>query len=581
MHALSIPAFRLRGIALAACLTLVVAACGSAATPTPAPTAAPTAGESATPTAAPTTAQSPGPTAAPTPSQATLRVGWSSEPDTMNPLTTYSTEAQEVLQLVYDRLLGYGPDLKPEPQLASAYAYSADGLSITFTLRSDVSWSDGQPFTADDVKFTFEFIQTVATESEYSQWLTHLTGVEVSDPTTVVLTFDKPQAFNPALTIPILPRHIWGSMDAAAVQAFANDTPVGTGPFRFVEWRRGESLSLVRNDGFWGVPPIPAGVTFVLFANEDVMAQALKRGDVDVLTEVPPTIWDGLKGADKVTTLSLPSFSFHHIGFNVSTAAGSKGNPLLKDRTIRQALNYAVDRKQLVELALAGHGVSGSTLIPVGLADWYYEPGPDEQMNANPEKAKALLDAAGYTDRSGDGVREDANGKPLEFRLIAIESTGVDVRAAQLFRDAAAAVGIKLDLTTLDENTLGNTVYNTDAPDWDIFVWGWDSSVPDPDYMLGVPLCSQIGGNNDVFYCSQEYEALYDQQATTVDPVARKALTDRMQKMFYEDAAYIVMWYQDKLQAYRTDTWTGWLEMPGGILYNFPRVNYLQVVPAK
>jgi peptide/nickel transport system substrate-binding protein len=212
---------------------------------------------------------------------------------------------------------------------------------------------------------------------------------------------------------------------------------------------------------------------------------------------------------------------------------------------------------------------------------WHLDIPADKLLDANPEKAKQLLDAAGYTDRNGDGIRESTDGKPLEFRLIAIESTSVDVRAAQLFRDAAAAVGIKLNLATLDENTLGSTVYNTTSPDWDIFVWGWDSAVHDPDYMLGVPLCSQIGGNNDVFYCDKTYDALYAQQATTLDPVARKALVDQMQQMFYDAAPYIVMWYQDKLQGYRTDTWTGWQEMPGGIVFNFTRDNYLKVTPAQ
>jgi peptide/nickel transport system substrate-binding protein len=136
-------------------------------------------------------------------------------------------------------------------------------------------------------------------------------------------------------------------------------------------------------------------------------------------------------------------------------------------------------------------------------------------------------------------------------------------------------------LQTLDENTLGNMVYDTEAQDWDIFVWGWDSGVPDPNYMLGVPLCSQIGGNNDIFYCNQEYDELYDQQATTLDVQARKAIVDKMQTMFYENAAYIVMWYQDKLQAYNASTWQGWAEIPGGIIYNVTRENYMKVEPVK
>ncbi len=572
---------------VAAAAALVVAGCGSSATPAPATQAA---GSPAT-TAAPAESTGASPsesagagtaTAAPaaSPSDATLRVGWSSEPDTMNPLTTYSTEATEVLQLIYDKLIGYGTDLKPKPELAATWETAADGLSTTYHLQPDATWSDGQPVTSEDVAYTFTTIKDDSLGS-YAQWLADFAGAETPDPRTVVLTYSKPQAFDPALAIPILPKHIWSTMDAKAIQTFPNDTPVGSGPFRLVEWKKGETVTLDRNDAFWGAPPIPKEIIYILYGSEDVEAQALKNGDVDVLTEVPPTVWDGLAGASNVKAVELPSFSFHHIGFNVSDAAGSKGNPLLKDQVVRQALSAAVDRNQLVQIALAGKGKPGSTLIPAGLADWHLEIPADAQLNGDPEKAKSMLEAAGYIDRNGDGIRESKDGKPLEFRLIAIESTSVDVRAAQLFRDAAEAVGIKLDLTTMDENTLGSTVYNTDAPDWDVFVWGWDSGVPDPDYMLGVPLCSQIGGNNDVFYCDKKYDALYAQQATTLDPVARKAIVDQMQQMFYDAAPYIVMWYQDKLQAYRTDTWTGWQEVPGGIVFNFTRDNYLDVTPAK
>ena len=108
--------------------------------------------------------------------------------------------------------------------------------------------------------------------------------------------------------------------------------------------------------------------------------------------------------------------------------------------------------------------------------------------------------------------------------------------ARRSFRDAAQDVGIKLNLTTLDENTLGITVYNTDAPDWDIFVWGWDSGVNDPNYLFGVPLSSQIGGNNDVFYCNRHYDALYNEQATELDRDKRLDLVHQMQQIYYDDA---------------------------------------------
>jgi peptide/nickel transport system substrate-binding protein len=570
-----------RGAVAAAAATIVLAACGSSATPGPGsatPGSPATSAEVPAPTEA--TGATPAPSTGAVPSDATLRVGWSSEPDTMNPLTTYSTEATEVLQLIYDKLIGYGTDLKPKAELAASWETAADGLSTTYHLQPNATWSDGQPVTSEDVAYTFQTIKDDSLGS-YAQWLADFVGAETPDPQTVVLSYAKPQAFDPALAIPILPKHIWSTMDAKAIQTFPNDQPVGSGPFTLGEWKKGETVTLQRNDAFWGSPAIPKEIIYILYASEDVEAQALKNGDVDVLTEVPPTVWDGVVGAESVKAVQLPSFSFHHIGFNVSDATGSKGNPLLKDPEIRRALSAAVDRNQLVQIALAAKGTVGSTLIPAGLADWHLDVPADKKLDADPEKAKQILDAAGYVDTNGDGIRESKDGKPLEFRLIAIESTSVDVRAAQLFRDAAEAVGIKLDLTTMDENTLGSTVYNTEAPDWDVFVWGWDSGVPDPDYMLGVPLCSQIGGNNDVFYCDKAYDALYAQQATTLDPTARKALVDQMQQMFYDAAPYIVMWYQDKLQAYRTDTWTGWQEIPGGILFNFTRDNYMNVAPAK
>jgi peptide/nickel transport system substrate-binding protein len=275
----------------------------------------------------------------------------------------------------------------------------------------------------------------------------------------------------------------------------------------------------------------------------------------------------------------MPSFSFHHIGINVSKNPKSGGNPLLLDKTVRQALSYSLDRSQLVQLALAGHGKPGSVLLPSAFGTWQEQIPQSDQLNADPDKAKALLDAAGYRTGAG-GIRVSPAGKPLSFRLIAIQATDVDVRAAQLFVSAAAAVGIKLTLQTLDETTLGNVVYNADSPNWDLFVWGWDSSTPDPDYLLGVPLTSQIGNNNDVYYSNPAYDSLYDQQATTPDPAARLPLVQQMQRMYYDDSAYLVMWYQSKLQAYRTDTWKGWVQAPGGMVFNFTRSNYLNVTSA-
>ena len=507
----------------------------------------------------------------------TIRVGWAIEPDTMNPLTTYSTEAVEVLQLVYDNLIHTSLALEPEPGLATSWTYSADGKTITYKLRT-ATWHDGKPFSSADAKFTFELIKSKQL-SQYAQWVTDLASVDAPDPGTLELHFSRPQAFNPGIAVPILPQHIWGSMTASQIQKFANAHPVGTGPYKFGNWKHGQSIEIERYEHWWSDRPAASKVTWILFQNEDVMAQSLRTGAVDICPEIPPNIWDGLSGASKVKTVSMESFSFHHIGINVSDNPRSGGNPLLKDRSIRQALSYAVDRKQLVDVALAGHGVPGSSILPAGFGEWFLDIPASQQYNADPGKAEQILDAAGYRLAPGAKVRADRHGSKLSFRLIAIESTSVDVAAAQLFRNACAKVGIELSLTTLDANSLGSAVYNSKAPNWDIFVWGWDSGVYDPDYMLGIPLCNQIGSNNDVYYCNRHYDELYDEQSTELDHARRLDMVRQAQQFYYDDAAYIVMWYQAKLQGYRTDTWKGWTPVRGGMILNFSRDNYLKATP--
>ena len=507
----------------------------------------------------------------------TLRVGWTTPPDVMNPFTFTTTASNEILWLIYDTLMEYNLELNPEPSLASKQSRSADGKSFTYELRSGVTWHDGKPFSANDVKYTFE----VMAKNNLGQaaWsLADFKTVMVVNPQKVIVQYKVPQAFDPALAIPIVPAHIWSTMKPSKILSFPNSKPVGTGPYKFKKWVTGQYLQVDRNTKWWGSAPAAQSIIWNQYENSDVMVQSLASGQLDILTEVPPVLWNGLKGKPNVNPVEMESFSFHHIGFNVSKNPKSKGNPLLLDRTVRQALGYALDRSQLVQLALAGHGVPGSVQLPPSFGKWQEKIPSAQQINNNPAKAKRILDAAGYKVGS-NGIRADKHGKPLSFRLIAIATTDEDVLAGQIFVKAAQAVGIKLTLETLDNTTLGNVVYNTNAPNWDIFIWGWDSGTPDPDYLLSVPLTSQIGNNNDVFYANPTYDSLYAKQATTVNPVQRTALVHEIQKLFYDDAAYLVMWYQSKLQAYRTDTWKGWVPTRGGMIYNFTRDNYLKITP--
>lgn len=514
-----------------------------------------------------------------TASSTVLRVGSTTDIDSLNPFTAFSTQAYDVLQLIYDKLMDYDAKLDVSPSLATGVDTTDGGRTWTYTLREGVTWTDGTAFSADDVVFTFLMVRDNA-YGTYGAYLTELTDVVKVDDTTVRLTYSTPQTLPPGVVMPIVPKHLWEKLAAADLPGFANDAPVGTGPFVFDSWNKGSVVTVVRNDDWWGSAPAAEKVTWTKFGSDDIVAQALRTGDIDIVAEIPPTIFSGMVGAQDVKTDELESFSFHMIGFNCSAAPGSKGNRLLLDERVRQALSCAVSRAQLVELALAGYGQPGTDLLPPAFGDFHYVPAPDAVLDNNPDKARALLDQGGYTVRGADGLRESADGAPLRFRILAIADTAVDVKAAQLFVTAAKAIGVDLQLTTTDADSMGATVFNTESPDWDIMVWGWDSALYDPSYLLGIAITNQIGGNNDTFWSNPRYDELYALQSTTVDRPQRVKLVQEMQAIHYASCPYIVMWYQKKLTGTRTSTWTGWQPISGGMILNFPRVNYLDVTQA-
>ncbi|MDR1514472.1 MAG: ABC transporter substrate-binding protein [Synergistaceae bacterium] len=507
-----------------------------------------------------------------------LRVGWTAEADILNPLTSWSTEAMQITYLVYEPLIGYNTDLEIVGKLARSFETSEDGLTITYKLRPNAKWHDGEPVTADDVIYTHDIIRETG-YTNVAQFAEFWESVTAADDHTVVVKLTQPLAFNYACLMPIMPKHIWDGKDGDEIALFANEEPIGSGPYRFVKWEKGSTISLVRNTDYDGTQPGPDGVLFVLYGNEDVAVQALKAGELDVIMEVPPTVWEGIKDVANVKAISLDSYSLHEIGINVAAESYSKGHPFLRDIAVRRAMRHALDTKQMVEIVLGGHGDEGDSLIPFGLKEWHYEFKPGERMGFDLENANRILDEAGYK-MASDGVREK-DGKKMEFRLMAVEANATDVRGAQLYRDACAKIGIKLTLSTMDENTMGDIVYNKDAPDWDVFMWAWDSDYPDPAYMLGVMLTSQIGVGNEVYYSNPKYDDLYKQQLAELDHDKRKAIIDEMQKMFYDDNCFLVTWYQDKLQAYRTDTFTGWKEVTGGIIYGVTYDNYIDIQPVK
>jgi len=505
-----------------------------------------------------------------------MRIGVTKEIDSLSPFISYSSMGFEVFMLLYNPLVGVDENLNSTPDLATEWSLSYDQLVWTFKLRDDVKWSDGEPLTSDDVKFTYDLI-TKSGLGLYSGYLKGITSVECPDDYTVVITTEEPKANMLLNSTPILPKHIWADVKEADLETWGNDTPVGTGPFKFGEYKKGEYLKLVVNEDYYGTKSSIDELVFVLYANTDVMTQALKLGEIDAATNMAPAQLEQLKGEKNIDAISGVGYGFTQLSFNSSNDPASKGNKLLLDKNIKKAIEFSMDKKKILDMVYGGQGTEGTTLVPPD-GFYHYDPSADEMRAYDVKKANELLDSSGYKDSDGDGIREDKNGNKLSFVFSLRSENAQEDNAGQMIASMAKEVGINLNIELIDDGVLIDKIYSSD---FDMFIWGWGTDL-DPTTILAVMSTDQIGNLSDCNYSNKEYDNLLKVQQSKMDKNERQKVVWDMQKMIYEDAPYIILMYDNNLQAVKNDKWTNWKSIPqdGGYFFNLTNYNYLNVKPA-
>jgi peptide/nickel transport system substrate-binding protein len=504
-----------------------------------------------------------------------LKVGWTTEPDSLSPFITYRQATTELFLLIYDSLVSFDNNIEPVGRLAKDWEISDDKLTWTFNLQKDVKWHDGEPFTSEDVKFTYETLQKSGL-GLYADFLKGIASIETPDEHTVIIKTEKPKANMLQITTPILPKHIWKDVKIDDLSTWPNDKPVGTGAFKFDEWKKGEYVKLsVNKDYFKGSPKIDQ-VVFSLYANNDTLAQSLKTGELDAAININANQLKVLEKMENIKAITNPTHGFTELAINTWADPSSKGNPLLKNEDIRQAMEFAIDKEKIINVAYSGQGKPGTTLVPSSFKDWHYKPSKEELRAYNTEKANELLDKAGMSDTNGDGIREDKTGKPLEFRLYLRSQTTEEVKAGQMISSMLKEVGIGTKVETVDDGVLSDKIY--DKADFDLFIWGWGTDV-DPTTILRVMSTEQIGNLSDSYYSNKEYDKLLTEQTTLIDDEERQKMVWEMQKILYKEVPYIILLEENAMQAVRTDKWQGWKEVEGSYLFAFNNYNYLNVEP--
>jgi peptide/nickel transport system substrate-binding protein len=504
-----------------------------------------------------------------------LKIGWTVEPDNLNPFIGWQNQDYEIWSINYSFLFGFGTSDKPTLDLAREIptqengGISADGKVWTIRLRPDLKWSDGEPLTADDVAFTYNYIvknqmlnMALATRE--------IIGARAIDPTTVQIVCSRPKANMMRIFIPIVPKHIWSKVTPkAATTSFTNPEPiVGSGPFTTVEFKKGKFLRMERNPYYWGKRPTVDELIFATYQNPDTMTIDFKSGNLDAAWGIPVAQFRTLESEPGTEALAYLYYNWEYLNFNCFDSPGSLGAPVLKDWRFRNAINYAIDREKLCAIAFQGYAAPGTTIIPPKTwkdPDYHWQPASDEEMGFDVAEASRLLDQAGYPLK--DGRRVDKRGKPIVLRLYATSDNVPSQTEGKLIVGWLAQLGLDIRFSVLDAGALSARVWNFEGadyrPDFDMYIDSWLGYV-DPGETLTAEATWQIGGTNEPCWSNAEYDKLAEEQAALLDPEKRKETIWRMQQIMYEQTPWVVVAYPDYFEAYDTADWAGWTRVNDG-----------------
>jgi peptide/nickel transport system substrate-binding protein len=451
-------------------------------------------------------------------------------PATFNPLIN------DVRVWLYDGLVRFDADMNPIPDLAESWTISDDGLVYTIKLRQDVTFHDGTPMTADDVLFTAQLTLDEKVGSAYrSKFVINGTPVAWAkvDDYTVTATLPQPSASFLAklsradeIFFCILPKHLLEGVEDITTAPF-NQNPVGTGPFKFVEYKADESLTMTAHDAYHGGKPGVAQVVRVATPNEQSALAALKAGEIDISTLNES---GNVKAADEDSSLTVYRYNSNWVfagRFNFA-------NPILQDPLVRQAICHAIDRENLIHAAISPTAVVGNSPISYG---WAASPNVTV-YEFDLEKAASLLDQAGWT---GSGVREK-DGTKLSFALTIDPGYGAPDLAAGI-QALLSQVGVEIEINQLEAATLETTVYQD--RNFDIYL-GWQGFGVDPDIASRwktVPADSTASYlDNPASYSNPEVDAALDAAATALTQEDRAANLWKAQDLITADCPAI--WLQ-------------------------------------
>lgn len=486
----------------------------------------------------------------------TLRVALYQSPNTLNPILGTSTAEAMLESLVFDPLVTVNPHGDDVPVLAAEVptvangGVSKDGKTVTYKLRKNVKWHDGAPFTSDDVKFSWQAIMNNDNKVVSRHGYDDVASVDTPDRYTVVFHLKK--AFAPFVDTVfgesdqpyrIIPKHLLAKYPNLNAVPF-NSEPVGTGPYKFAKWIRGDRLEYVANpDYFLGAPKIKNQVWKIILDSNTQIAQ-MKSHEVDWVPELNGQQYRDLRDQSDVTIAQNESPQYEGIAFNLT-------HPPLDDLTVRQALVYGIDAKKIMDSTQFGAATLATADIPS--YSWAYNSAL-KPYPYDPAKANALLDGAGWK-MGANGIRVK-NGQPLSLQFIVAQGSSSSQAISTLVQAQLKQIGVDTQIKGYTYAQLYATasmggILNGGKFDLSIYAWVYGS---DPDDSSSVT-CAMFppNGNNIFHYCNKEVDAAENDAMIHPDRATRKAAYAKTQALIAHDLPEDFLFYRKQLHAINPD----------------------------
>ncbi len=476
------------------------------------------------------------------------------------PLNVFVDADPRLLELVYDTLLSPSPYVgEGRPWLAERVD-QVDPRTWEARIRPGVTWQDGRPFTAEDVAFTFRYFKTAP---PVGSWTHHVNDVptietaEVVDANTVRLTcaFACPDLGPITLSyLPMLPRHLF---EGVAKPAEYTGLPIGTGPYRLADYSPTSGYRFTANAGYFGGAPLVGELVMPIIPDVNATFTALRTGEVDAtVRSVPPELVEQFSRQDGLKVVTTEPLKFTELRMNFV-------RPPFDVPKFRQAVSRSIDRGDLLRTVVLGQGRPADKGYPHPDSPWT---NPNLSTPTDVAEARRTLDALGYTDTDGDGVRQRPTGEPLSFAIKANGAEPTHVRAAGLVAEHLKAVGIAATVQTVDAAALRAAASSRDF-DFTVAEIG-AHGVADPTQFIMSHRSGYLWQSPKVPY--PEWDVLFERWKATTTVPDRTAVMFEMQELFNRQPTAVPLYYPDERYAFRPAAFDGWAESPGfGIIHKW------------